>query len=102
MRSRPRISIHTIWKRVRQGKVDYITFTSSSTVTNFVQIMAAENVQAFDQQVRVACIGPITAATARANGFRVDLMPEKYTIAALLEAIIQDYSSRVIEPRLVQ
>jgi uroporphyrinogen III methyltransferase/synthase len=85
-------------EEVRQGKMDYITFTSSSTVTNFVKIMGAENIQAFDQQVRVACIGPITAATARENGFNVDIMPDKYTVAALLEAIIQDYSSRVSAP----
>ena len=83
---------------IRQGKADYITFTSSSTVSNFVNIIGAENIKAFDQRVKVACIGPITAATARDKGFTVDIMPDKYTIAALLEAIIQNHRDRDTEP----
>jgi len=38
----------------------------------------------------VACIGPITAQTARDNGLKVDILPESFTIPALVEAI-RDY-----------
>lgn len=76
---------------IRKGPVHYITFTSSSTVANFVKIIGKEYLKDFDCRVKVACIGPVTARTARENGFTVDIMPESYTIEALLEAIIKDY-----------
>lgn len=68
---------------ILDGQVDYITFTSSSTVSNFVKMLGKENVARFDKQVRVACIGPVTADTARKNGFTVDIIPREYTINAL-------------------
>lgn len=72
------------------GNYDYITFTSSSTVTNFVNIIGAENVIHMNARVKVACIGPITARTAEEHGFTVDVMPDRYTIEALVDAIITD------------
>ncbi|MCF8130193.1 MAG: uroporphyrinogen-III synthase, partial [Deltaproteobacteria bacterium] len=39
------------------------------------------------KKVTVACIGPITAETAKKQGFSVDLMPEGYTIEALTRTI---------------
>ncbi|MEQ8200867.1 MAG: uroporphyrinogen-III C-methyltransferase [Syntrophomonadaceae bacterium] len=80
---------------LREGNFDYITFTSSSTVTNFVNIIGQENVIHIDAGVKVACIGPITARTARENGFTVDLMPDRYIIGALLDAIIADRDTRI-------
>lgn len=60
---------------------DAITFTSSSTVTNFAAL--AEAVPPF-----VACIGPITAATARAAGFSVDLVADEHSIEGLVAALV--------------
>ena len=77
---------------IREGKVDYISFTSSSTVSNFVKIIGKEYIAEFNRQVKVACIGPITADTARENGFTVDIMPDTYTIDALFDAIVQDHN----------
>jgi uroporphyrinogen III methyltransferase / synthase len=84
-------------EEIRRGEVDLITFTSSSTVANFVNLIGAENIKAFDARVKVACIGPITAATAQEHGFSVDIVPEKYTIDALVEAIVQDCKPREAE-----
>jgi len=39
----------------------------------------------------VACIGPITADTARSHGLRVDVEPAEYTIPALTESIAAHY-----------
>lgn len=78
-------------EKILRGEADYLTFTSSSTVSNFVKILGADKVNAINASVKVACIGPVTAATAREFGFEVNLMPAKYTIDALLEVIIQDY-----------
>ena len=63
--------------------VDVITFTSSSTVRNFVARTAGLNYG----DPLVACIGPVTAATARELGLRVDVVAKEYTIEGLLKAL---------------
>ncbi|GAG35552.1 unnamed protein product, partial [marine sediment metagenome] len=45
------------------------------------------------EHVAVACIGPITAHTAREKGLTVQVMPSEYTIEALTHAIIDHFSS---------
>jgi uroporphyrinogen III methyltransferase/synthase len=71
------------------GEVDAITFTSSSTVTNFAAMLGAEAMIPLARASRpaVACIGPVTAETARRLGLRVDVVPAEYTGAALAEAL---------------
>ncbi len=64
-------------------KPDWITFTSSSTVTNFVQAAGAGTLEG----VRVASIGPVTSATVRKHGLEVTVEASPYTIAGLAEAI---------------
>lgn len=60
---------------------DAITFTSSSTATNFAALVPERNSAA------IACIGPITAKTARELGYSVDVVAEKYTTRGLLNAL---------------
>jgi len=67
-------------------KPDWITFTSSSTVTNFVQAAGAVVLEG----VKVASIGPITSQTARAVGLAVDAEATTFTIDGLVEAILQN------------
>jgi len=62
---------------------DAITFTSSSTVDNFLATMGAAAVPP-----TVACIGPITASTARAHGLNVTVEAEVHTIDGLLDALV--------------
>ena len=76
--------------QILAGKVDLITFTSSSTVTNFVNIIGAGNVEKL-AEAKIACIGPITADTAKNKGFKVDLIAPEYTIAGLIEVILEQY-----------
>jgi len=73
-----------------RGSIDMVTFTSSSTVSNFVKMFRADGnrLQEWMQNVAVACIGPITARTAQENGFTVSLVPLEYTIESLAEGII--------------
>ncbi|MDX2165453.1 MAG: uroporphyrinogen-III C-methyltransferase [Deltaproteobacteria bacterium] len=72
--------------------VDLVTFTSSSTVTNFIARLGDE-AAALLTDVPAACIGPITADTARAAGLRVVVQPATYTIAAFTEAIVSYFRS---------
>jgi uroporphyrinogen III methyltransferase/synthase len=60
-----------------------VTFTSSSTVKNFVTAFGVDAVPR-----RVACIGPITAATAREHGLRVDVEAATHTVAGLVDALV--------------
>ncbi|HWP98489.1 MAG TPA: uroporphyrinogen-III C-methyltransferase [Syntrophomonadaceae bacterium] len=88
-----RVSQETL-DRVLHGDMDYLTFTSSSTVSNFVKIVGRENIENINQRVRVACIGPVTADTAQSLGFNVPVLASRYTIEGLLEAILEDVQSR--------
>ncbi|MHB9053989.1 MAG: uroporphyrinogen-III C-methyltransferase [Thermoleophilia bacterium] len=71
------------------GEIDIITFTSSSTVKNFVKLLEGFDFQALPGSVTIACIGPVTAETARDLGLRVDLVAAEYTIPGLVKALIR-------------
>lgn len=76
-------------------QIHAVTFTSSSTVRNFVTILGGiEQVRSLVQSVVVVCIGPITAKTAEEYGMTVSVMPEENTIPALVDAIVWHYGSR--------
>ena len=75
------------------GGVDCITFTSSSTVTNFARLFDTTDLSKLLAGVRVACIGDITARTASQYGLRTDIQPQAYTTADLARAIAAYYSA---------
>lgn len=64
-------------------KADAVTFTSSSTVRNYVDSVGVDDVPPV-----VACIGPVTAETARQLGLRVDVVAEVSTVDGLVEALV--------------
>jgi uroporphyrinogen III methyltransferase/synthase len=70
---RPRKDVKAVREQLLNGGIDVITFTSSSTVTNFVK-------------------GPVTAQTARGLGLDVDIMPKEYTIPGLAGAMADYFS----------
>ena len=76
--------------RLAEGDVDVITFTSSSTVTNFVDIMGKDF--ALPPSVRVACIGPVTAGTAVKAGFKIDILEHEYTMEGLVRALVDHFN----------
>lgn len=67
-----------------QGQVDVVTFTSSSTVQNFHGALGAIPLDG----VRVACIGPVTAETARELGYSVDVVADTFSVPGLVEALV--------------
>jgi uroporphyrinogen III methyltransferase/synthase len=66
---------------------DVVTFTSSSTVDNYVRTM-----NTVETPPVVACIGPVTAATARGHGMHVDVEATEYTLPGLVAAIEAHFS----------
>ena len=84
----PRDSVES-WKQLLvDQEIECVTFTSSSTVRNFIELVGGEaQARVLVQSVAVACIGPITAQTAREAGLSVAVMPNENTIPALVEAM---------------
>ena len=68
---------------------DIITFTSSSTVTNFLKIYGRKPLES----ALIASIGPITSDTLRKNGFTVHIEAKKFDINGLVDAIEQHLES---------
>ena len=86
-------------ERLGTDRIDAVTFTSSSTVRNFVDLAGgAVEARRLTAHARIACIGPITAATANEYGLTVSIVPKENTIPALVEAIVQHFSQ---QPRMV-
>ncbi len=85
-----------LWDKMGKGAIDMVAFTSSSTVINFLKMFNVDKQQLKKcmANVTVACIGPITAGTAQENGLTVDLIPPKYTVESLTDAIVKYFSSQ--------
>jgi uroporphyrinogen III methyltransferase/synthase len=70
----------------RAQAADYVTFTSSSTVTNLVEVLGDR----FPNNARIVSIGPVTSETARAAGLSVDVEADRHDIDGLLRALLAD------------
>ena len=80
-------------KRLQDAEVDCVTFTASSTVENLVRAFDTGVAARLLVRTKVACIGPITADTARRNGIRVDAEAGEYTIPGLIEAVVELFAA---------
>lgn len=78
------------------GRIDVVTFTSSSTVTNLLGLLG-ERGRALLAGTRIACIGPVTADTCREQGLNPDIIAAEYTIQGLIESIIRELGGIVHE-----
>jgi uroporphyrinogen III methyltransferase/synthase len=76
---------------LEEKSINLVTFTSSSTVKNFKELLPADKFKQLINGVTVASIGPITSDTARDLGFSVDITAEEFTITGLCLAILRHY-----------
>jgi uroporphyrinogen III methyltransferase / synthase len=67
-------------------EADYVTFTSSSTVTNLTEALGDR----FPKGARIVSIGPITSETVRNRGLEVDVEAERHDVDGLLAALLAD------------
>jgi uroporphyrinogen III methyltransferase/synthase len=86
---KPRGGAKKLRKLLTNEKVDVLTFTSSSTVSHFADLLRKEDLGILMKNVTIACIGPITARTALEWGMKVHIQPREYTIPALTQAIVE-------------
>jgi uroporphyrinogen III methyltransferase / synthase len=78
-------------RRLAKEPADLITFTSSSTVENFLALG-----QPWPKGMRVASIGPITSKTARDHGLTVDIEARRHDIEGLVQAICDFFAPRTV------
>lgn len=76
-----------IWVR---GRVDAALFTSASTVSNLLDLLGGD--KGFLKGVRVGCIGPVTAAAARARGLDIAFVAQEHTIEGLVNSLRDFYA----------
>ncbi|MBN2570273.1 MAG: uroporphyrinogen-III C-methyltransferase [Deltaproteobacteria bacterium] len=74
-------------KIAQTNTIDVITFTSPSTVNNFINIVGKDNIP---PDTRIACIGPVTKIAAEEAGLTVHIVAESYTTEGVVHAMI-DY-----------
>jgi len=89
---RPKGGSKRMNKLLTEGKIDVITFTSSSTVGHFADLLKKEDLKNLVKGIAIACIGPVTARTAKERGLKVQIQPKQYTIPALTRAIAEYFS----------
>jgi uroporphyrinogen III methyltransferase/synthase len=89
---RPRGGSKKLKRVLAQEKIDVIAFTSSSTVNHFAQLLKEEELRKLLEPIAIACIGPVTARTAKEWGLKVKIQPKQFTIPGLTRAIAESYS----------
>jgi uroporphyrinogen III methyltransferase/synthase len=75
------------------GDIDAVTFTSSSTVENFLALAGPDAVELL-RQVTVVSIGPLTTKTAERHGLNVAVEPAASTLEAMVEAMVEYFRNR--------
>jgi uroporphyrinogen III methyltransferase/synthase len=81
-------------ERLEKRTIDLVTFTSSSTVDNFLTMVDAESDEELHRlmdPVKIAVIGPITADTVQKHGLQIDIQPKQYTIVDMVHSIVTYY-----------
>lgn len=86
-----------IYKMLLEKEIDVVAFTSASTVRDYVELYGADPLADLLGATKVACIGPVTAEVARTYGIETAILPEEYTIAGLVGAIVR-YFAKVGRP----
>ena len=91
---RPRAGSERLKKLLAEGKIDVVTFTSSSTVNHFAELLKKEDFKKRLKDLAIACIGPVTAKTAKEWGLKVRIQPRQYTIPGLTRAIAEYFACK--------
>lgn len=96
----PQVDVSALCKLLREGEIDMITFTSSSTATNFAAMLGDQDLPRLVAKAVIACIGPITARTVEDLGMRSEVVSEEFTIPGLVSAMV-DYFIRIANQKTV-
>jgi uroporphyrinogen III methyltransferase / synthase len=89
----PQVDVPALCRVLSEGGIDMVTFTSSSTASNFAVMLSGQDLPRILARIAIACIGPITKKTVEDLGLRADVVAAEFTIPGLVSAIA-DYFSR--------
>ncbi len=85
------LDVEAILAMFENKAIHAVTFTSSSTVSHFVDMVGSERIDELMKNVTTASIGPVTTETARGLGLRVAVEAHQYTIDGLVNALVEYY-----------
>ena len=83
---------HDIYRMLLDREIDAVTFTSASTVRNFTNILGRDQAADLLRTTVVASIGPVTAEAAEQLDIATSVMPQRYTIPDLVDALVEHFS----------
>jgi uroporphyrinogen III methyltransferase/synthase len=86
-----------IYRMLLDRQIDAVTFTSASTVKNFARIFGEDQAADLLRGTIVASIGPVTAEAAQQLGIATTVMPKKYTIPDLVDALVEHFTAQRVE-----
>lgn len=84
------------------GQVDVITFTASSTVRNFVDLVGRDGIRKLPPALVVASIGPVTTRTAREYGLPVHVTAGEHTLTGLVDSLCRFLNDDSPPPRAIE
>jgi uroporphyrinogen III methyltransferase/synthase len=85
---------YDVYRMLLDRQIDAVTFTSASTVKNFVANFGHEQAVDLLRGTVVASIGPVTAEAAQQLDIPTTIMPERYTIPDLVDAIVEYFGKQ--------
>ena len=78
---------------LQSGRLDWIIFTSSSTVNHLIRLLDEAGVKPLaDSDAKIACLGSVTAETARQHGLTVSVQPGRQDLEGLVAAVVAHVS----------
>jgi uroporphyrinogen III methyltransferase / synthase len=83
-----------IYRMLLDSQIDAVTFTSASTVKNFVAMLGLDQAVDLLSSTVVASIGPVTAEAAQQLDISTNVMPRRYTIPDLVDALVEHFARR--------
>jgi len=78
-----------LYRRLLDGAIDAVTFTSPSAVGRFVSLIGEEQAADLLNITVIAAIGPVTAAAAAELGIKATVVPDTYTVEGLVTALVE-------------
>jgi uroporphyrinogen III methyltransferase/synthase len=82
-----------IYRMLLDREIDAVTFTSASTVKNFVAMLGQDQAVDLLSSTIVASIGPVTAEAAQQLNITTNVMPKRYTIPDLVDALVEHFAT---------
>ena len=86
-------SDYDIYRMLLDRQIDAVTFASASAVRNFVAMIGREQAADLLRTTAVASIGPVTAEAAQQLDIATTVMPGRYTIPDLVDALVEHFSA---------